>query len=153
MDIDQQFNPIDVRLPNTHITDLRHNHDDRRTHVVEVGYSRTAPDYHLFKCVAESAPPRNEVELLPLDPSTFSPESKGGLGGCSMRKCPGEAVKMSTNHHRAYCKPCAARVRGVTACPWTSLVSCKKRSGLDQEPYNQVCTVCSPSEEENNVPV
>ena len=134
-----------VRLPNTHPADVEHNHDEQHPLVVYVGYSQKAPDHHLFKCMAYSDPPRRTVQLQAFKQWAFTPESKAGRGGCSMRDCPRDAVEMDMDLTvgRAYCLPCAHRRQGIIPCPWTQIEICYETWGLDKPPYNHPCPTCT----------
>lgn len=112
-----------------------HNHSGGGV-VKSEGFSRTAPDYHLFQCEAFSDRPRKLVRFLDFSHLAFSPESKAGRGGCSMRHCPSDAEFMDEAMTQAYCEGCAMRVRGVLPCSWTSIVGCRERMGLGE------CGVC-----------
>jgi hypothetical protein len=119
-----------------------HNHESG-ARIVYVGFSETAPDHHLFRCVAHSDPPRRQVQLKPFDQRGFTSESKAGRGGCSMRDCPGNAVEMDEDETQAYCEHCATRVRGIVPCSWTSIEPCYTGWGLDKPPHGRPCPTCT----------
>jgi hypothetical protein len=127
--------------------DLMHNHEKGQGATQYRGFSETAPAYHLFVCTGHSPPPRKEVRLLTFDRGYFDPESKAGLGGCSMRGCPGDAVAMSTTARRAYCERCALRARGIIPCPSAFILPCYQRQGLDLWPNATPCPTCAAFEE------
>ena len=124
-----------------------HNHEHGRGHIVYAGYCPTAPMYHLFRCVALSTPPRRTVQLAAFNHRAFTPESKAGRGGCSMRRCPGAAVLMDTKRSQAYCERCAGRVQGKIPCSWTSILPCDRMMGLDGGPHSTPCPTCHGFEE------
>jgi hypothetical protein len=128
--------------------DLMHNHEKGQGGIRYAGFCETAPEYHLFVCIGHSPPPRKEVKLLTFDRQSFDPESKAGLGGCSMRGCPGDAVAMDTTARRAYCEPCALRARGIIPCPSAFILPCNHRLGLDLWPHATPCPTCTAFEED-----
>ena len=124
-----------------------HNHNGA-ARIVYAGFSERAPDQHLFRCEAFSEPPRKIVMLSPFVAQGFLPESKAGRGGCSMRKCPGDAVKMNADQHKAYCLRCSQRVTGIEPCSWTSVELCGHKWGLDEGDDAKPCPMCAPFEPE-----
>lgn len=127
--------------------DVLHRHA-RAPRVVYAGFSQTAPEYHLFRCVATSEPPRNRhVALKPFDRRRFTSDSKAGQGGCSMRGCLGDAEEMNEEETDAYCGRCAGRVRGLIPCHWTTITPCTRRLGLEAWPYGKPCPTCVPFKE------
>ncbi len=131
------------RSLNNRPLDIVHNHKTRKPIIRYAGYSKTAPQYHLFQCVQVSDPPRKRVTLVKFDGARFTSDSKAGHGGCSMRHCPGEAVTMNPQGKQAYCARCAQRVTGQVPCSWTSILGCTQRMGLDQKPHPTPCPVCA----------
>ena len=127
-------------------SEVLHNHHTA-PHIEYAGMSRTAPHYHLWRCVAHTERPRNpRAELKPFDKRAFSWDSKAGQGGCSMRNCPGDAVMMSAT--LAYCDLCAHRTHDIVPCPWTSIEPCHRRLRLDLPPYGTPCPTCTALEGE-----
>ena len=108
--------------------DIVHNHEVRRPHIAYRGYSRKAPNYHLFTCLQKSDPPRRKVRLVGFKASTFTLESKAGQGGCSMRNCPGNAVRMNKTGKQAFCEKCVKRVTGNAPCQWSAIETCQGAS-------------------------
>jgi hypothetical protein len=131
----------EVKL-NNRPPDLMHNHEHGKGRIVYAGFSEKAPMYHLFRCEAFSDPPRRQVELKPFQQWAFTPESKAGRGGCSLRHCPGEAVEMNKSETTAYCTHCAQRVRDIVPCPWASIALCAHRW------VGQSCATCATFEKE-----
>ncbi len=131
---------------NNRPTDLIHNHEWGKGHTVYAGFSEKAPDYHLFKCVAFSTP-RRQVVLKSFDPRCFTIESKAGRGGCSLRGCPHDAVKMNEDETLAYCERCAARTTEIVPCGWSSIESCRRRQYGNKPPYDRPCATCRAFEE------
>lgn len=126
---------------NNRPTELMHNHVGPGS-VVYAGFSKKAPTLHLFRCVAVSTPRRLRIELKPFLVGSFSPESKAGTGGCSIRGCPGDAVRMNKDETAAYCERCAERTTQVVPCPWTSTSLCSHRLRLAGVPYGRSCATC-----------
>lgn len=130
------------------MTDRLSVHTDRHNHSSQpqfeyVGMSEKNPNYHLWRCTAKQAKAKKEVALVPHNPKRFDPESKAGKGGCSMRLCPGDAVFMDVEGHRAYCELCAQRYTdGQEPCPVTRAEVCQNKLGLNVGPYPRPCTVC-----------
>lgn len=112
--------------------DIVHNHEERRPRIMYRGYSRTAPDYHLFTCLQKSDPPRRKVKLVKFQANAFTSESKAGQGGCSMRNCPGSAVRMNRTGKQAFCEKCVQRVTGNIPCQWSAIEGCT----------GQECSIC-----------
>lgn len=121
-----------IRLNNRAAADVLHNHNGP-AYVVYAGYSEISPEYHLFRCVSHSDPPRGRKELQPFDKQAFSLESKAGQGGCSMPGCPGDAATMNPTARKAYCERCAQRVSGERVpCPWTDIFLCVEKLNLNR---------------------
>lgn len=128
--------------------DIVHNHDIRNPKVRYEGFSKTAPDHHLFKCYAKSDPPQKPVKLIAFQLDAFVRDSKAGHGGCSMRLCPGQAVYMRPKGKQAYCEKCAHRVTGNLPCQWTSIEICRRKWGIALGPYSTDCGTCVAFEDE-----
>jgi hypothetical protein len=124
----QDERPAHVQFPNTATEAVLHNHDYQDTSRGDIhyaGYSDKNPSYHLFVCIAHSKPPRNKnLHLQPYERLAFTPESKAGRGGCSMRGCHEEAVNMNERGTKAYCARCSDRSTNTVPCPWTSILPC-----------------------------
>lgn len=134
------------RSLNNRPLDIVHNHEVRPARILRRGYSETAPDYHLYQCLQKSDPPQRKVKLVEFKASRFSPESKAGQGGCSMRNCPGQAVQMNKEGKRAFCERCLQRVTGNVPCKWTSITLCRNRHQLNEGPYGKPCSICREEE-------
>ncbi len=134
---------------NNRPNELIHNHERGKGRNVYAGFSTKAPSYHLFRCVAYSTP-RRQVVLKAFDPHRFTIESKAGRGGCSLRGCPGDAVKMNEDETLAYCEHCAARTTEIVPCGWSSIAPCTSRLGGDKPPHDRLCTTCEAFEEVGN---
>lgn len=139
------------RNPRIKTEDILHNHSSLP--VIEyAGLSRTAPYYHLFRCVQWSKLPRRKVVLVPFDRSQFDGDSKAGKGGCSMRKCLFDAMMMSEQGHQAYCEWHAKRTQR-RPCPWTNIELCYNKFRLDEEPNGQPCPMCTTLEKGDTMSV
>lgn len=141
------FGGATIRVPDLHLphqpSTVLHNHN-APARMVYKGYSEKAPQYHLFRCVQLSRPPRRVVELVPFDRRRFSDNSKAGRGGCSMRRCPGDAVMMSTKDHHAYCQMHSQRSQQERQpCPYTSIEMCHRKLRLEEGPYGTRCPTCA----------
>jgi hypothetical protein len=132
------------QLPKNRQATPSHKHGETPRYVY-AGYSLTAPGYHLWRCVAQTAKPRKVADLIAFDLSAFDPESKAGQGGCSMRLCPRDATHMNRKQTLAYCDHCTERVtRQQGACLVTIISMCCDRllnQGLPEH-MRQPCLTC-----------
>ena len=124
-------------------------HPQTNTQWVYVGFSETAPDYHLWQCVAQPEQPANPRKVKQFNPDRFSPESKAGKGGCSMRWCPGDAVAMDEDEKkqlRAYCETHVERLTlSYIECGETMVMMCIGILKLDKNRPEELirnCTIC-----------
>ena len=118
--------------------DIIHNHTEHRPIVRYFGYSNNASQYHLFRCVQFGDPPKTPTKVIEFERAKFRSDTKAGGGGCSMRRCPGNAIMMDTKGTRAYCERCVRTVTGKTPCSWTSIEGCVKRINHD----DVYCSTC-----------
>lgn len=139
-----EMSAVMVRFPTKSSAEVLHNHDSRP----KIEYAGFSGQYHLYRCVMTSDPPRKPVRLVPYDPAVFSPDSKAAHGACSGRGCVGDAVRMkSSKGERSYCERCAEKTsEEPTPCPWTSIIACPRKMKLDEFPYARKCSICASEE-------
>lgn len=135
-------------LPNKNfVGDHNHSSHDKNNHprarYLYDGFSPNVSWLHVWRCQLVNDKSKHMVDLIPVDPNKFGPDSKAGKGGCSQPNCPDDAVEMNKQATATYCKEHADRVRYIPIpCPSTMTYICRPQFGQP----DIKCPVCRDEE-------